>query len=1416
MAPDAYSHAGVGLPTGARRSLHWTRGGSTSLGPGSQRRARAATFMPVGLLAGDQMPWRRWWLPVGAQPALIDGLLPEPYRPYSRYLDPDYSQLAQSAHVKARVLLADGGMGKSTELRRELGRLRSAGEYAALIDLGALASTVDIRSSLYEAERAWRDAGSDGDLVLVLDAFDEPLIDVVNLNDVLSETLDRFDKDRLRVTVASRGSLWRESLHNQFVKWWGPEQVVDLELAPLTASDVIVAAASEDLDAEGFVNAIRTAGAGPLLARPITLRLMLAATREGRHPTNRREAYALGVRGLADESSERRRERGRTGASLEERLAAARRLATASLLSGRSSIVRRARAASRSASLALDEVAVNAGQLAALDDVFDSALLSGTSDARVWCHHSVAEYLCAQALAALPVSAAWSLLAAPGDPSTLRPQLEETAAWTALLQDDMFEQLLHRHLRVLVKGDVGARSPEDRKRVARAVVTSLGGESPLLERGARVPLDYPGVEDDLRPFLDTNQPQWRRREAIHWIASAHSRGFDRELVSIVKHVAGGSGDNDALALATYAAHALSGVLDQATIGDMRALAADRGVPSQVRAALVTSLFPTHLAAEDVAQLLPPDVRWEPGLGRTVIRAMQEAADANLVPVADALAWFSDAPEAAHPDERARRLASAAALAVIREGPATERWEAAVSVIKWLFGRSPSGLPVWSSSDLDDLGPERRRGLSRELLPGRAAGSIVVDLIRQGIVRAEDLHWWLDRLEEDAAGAGDGGLSAAAVVRALVGLVLAADDDDDVLATARERCASSSVLASHVGAELALDSIERFRQERVEEELERRAREADQARFRFSQQRLDEALSARDLSAALEELDLSPAPADRPPGPSGPTTAWTTADPSARQRTSRLAAEHLVADQFDLDQYDDVQRLGLAISVAAAGDEDLDEVPARNWSRWLPMMLQVSTWRGAETCLQRALAYDADGVVGVLDAILVEDTSGGLGVPQWAIDALPSDLLGRLAARAADLAAEPHVSPSALSVLLAVANAGSPAESGRVALRHVDARGSAPAADQPRRRAHPETEAWLRAVAAARALIANPGPHDALEGLLTAFRHDRAFAVETIRSLDPWQAHGAFRALSSDQLADLYLWAREAMPSESRATGVTRSDRAQELPEDLLALLAERGDGPAVAAMRRLSEATGNVYLRDSAERLAAKVAAGEAAPPSPRVVLEVLDDPARRAITSRAQLARVVLETLDALAADFAHDRGLRRRLWERQREGTRWKHVWVPSEETRVSQELKAELALRLRGRVAVVREVEIQPALGPDGADQPDLLTVALTTDSAALDLPLEVKGNYHADVVSALTTQLAERYLTGPVGNEGIYVVAYFSQEMWDPADKHRRSHAAQRSLEDLRKALAEAARAASVRGKTVHVRVIEVPLGHEGAT
>ncbi len=164
---------------------------------------KPSSVTPVGFLNGDPIAWRRWWLPAGEEPTLWQGLLPDPCEGNLRFLNRELVRLADSVDLRVRVLLADGGMGKSTELHSELDRLRAAGERAVLVDLGAYASTGEVKDAISEAARSWQDAGAPGDLVLALDGFDEPLFDIANLSDVLVDALGRLDARRLRVIVAS-------------------------------------------------------------------------------------------------------------------------------------------------------------------------------------------------------------------------------------------------------------------------------------------------------------------------------------------------------------------------------------------------------------------------------------------------------------------------------------------------------------------------------------------------------------------------------------------------------------------------------------------------------------------------------------------------------------------------------------------------------------------------------------------------------------------------------------------------------------------------------------------------------------------------------------------------------------------------------------------------------------------------------------------------------------------------------------------------------------------------------------------------------------------------------------------------------------------------------------------------------------
>lgn len=371
----------------------------------------------MGFLHGDAVVWRRWWLPEGKQPMLWDGLLRDPLVGSQGWLNRGLLGLADTAELRARVLLADGGFGKSHELQLEIARMRDAGEHVVPIDLGELTSAADVRDAIAHAARDWEQVAVSGDLILCLDAFDEPLVDVVNLVDVLRSSLEQLNRERLRLVVASRPALWSSTLASAFEAWWGPDEVARLHLQPLSDTDIAAAAASDAVDPGAFLDAVRRAGAWPLAARPFTLRLLLAAAVDGQVPARQLDAYRAGVKALVSENASRRLERRRTGTPLERRLAVAGRLATVGLLSGRTTIVRREHAAQRTNELALDEVTENAAELDALDDVWDSALLSGSGEDRRWCHHSVAEYLCAEELAALPVDTVWSLLAAPGDPA---------------------------------------------------------------------------------------------------------------------------------------------------------------------------------------------------------------------------------------------------------------------------------------------------------------------------------------------------------------------------------------------------------------------------------------------------------------------------------------------------------------------------------------------------------------------------------------------------------------------------------------------------------------------------------------------------------------------------------------------------------------------------------------------------------------------------------------------------------------------------------------------------------------------------------------------------------------------------------------------------------------------------------------
>lgn len=1367
----------------------------------------------MGFVAGERVPWKRWWFLPGAEVATHDGILLDPSDEYARYLNPAASRLADHDAHRAIVLLADGGMGKSFELEAEIERRQSTGQHVARLDLGEYVTVTEVQTAVREAVDVWKDTRAE-ELTFAFDSFDESLFDINNLNNVLRRELQRLDRSHLRVLIASRSSLWRGTLADAFVSWWG-DAVITLALGPLTEGDIRVAASTDVADVDVFIQAVNAAGAGPLAALPVTLRLLLRIFGTDDMPSRRVDAYRLGVGGLVTENAPRRQERRREGAALELRLGAAKRLAAATLLAGRPRILRRRRPLDTGHEVALDQVTTGEVSLDTLDDVFDSALLAGHGEARTWVHRSIEEYLCAEQLSELPLATAASLLSDPSDPSKLLPQLADTAGWFAAQSTETFEWVLEQDYAILMNADFRSRNQDERRFVGQELLARLADGEVATDRSAYDALGYEGFADDLKPFLAPTEPTWRRREAARIVADTGLRDLDDELVSLVEGVAAEQPDyNDEVQLAVWATIALRNCNEPVLLDRLRSVATDNRTPDLLRAELLGNLWPRHMSTAELQATVesaehdgPPD-----GLHERLAHILMAAVRSSAVRPADLLSWLTAWPEATlHGRDLDNLTAMAVRDIVTTFSAGTEQWREAVGFIRQRL-RSTGRLFDWSIEDVDRLGDERRRFIARDALMGRRDEVDISHFRRVGIIQAPDLAWWLielaRKLKSDSAAA----LSARAVVEHLAWVV----PDAEASATVDSAVAEYSVLKVAASEIFGREAVRRRVDARAAEESSRAEQAARSAPRTFSGDRLNDALAANDFITALLEMER-PAPADmRPGGATGRVASGSQVlDEEQTRRTSEATLSYLQQESLNLDDWDTIGYVIKALKfLLEQNTSTVESIPSTRWFQWLPKVLAAPDgYLVANTVLMRAASAEPEGTEQALIAQMRREAENNRVIIPHLIRNYQSR---KLSADAIELASTASVDPIALIGLLEVAETALPLEAASAALKHI--RGRIPLASEPTtedsspRKAQAITS-WQRAVNAATALTRMERLPTVWGDLLDEFRRDNGFALDVVRAVDRSSGSRPWHALSAAQLAEFYLWARDNMPPErSVEPGVpVRVDPAEELPGEIIRQLMQLADTDAAEALRGISNVTDDVWIRHAARTTGDRARAEQWHPQSPTAVMQIIDDPKRRSITTADQLAEVVLTVLDDLARGLKNDRALRAQLWHRQRQRNEWKG-YVPLTELELSDWLSREFKRQIGRRVAVFREVEIQPHLADTEADIPDLLAVSVTTAEKSVELPVEIKCNWHRDVRTAIKDQLGNRYLRGPHGTTGIYIVGCYSGNYWRDDDS-RQARARGRNYSSLLQDLNHQSQDLANRGITAHVYVLDLRLDED---
>jgi hypothetical protein len=162
--------------------------------------------------------------------------------------------------------------------------------------------------------------------------------------------------------------------------------------------------------------------------------------------------------------------------------------------------------------------------------------------------------------------------------------------------------------------------------------------------------------------------------------------------------------------------------------------------------------------------------------------------------------------------------------------------------------------------------------------------------------------------------------------------------------------------------------------------------------------------------------------------------------------------------------------------------------------------------------------------------------------------------------------------------------------------------------------------------------------------------------------------------------------------------------------------------------------------------------------------------------------------------------------------------HAGRPKSEDEMSDYLANELSRVLTTRGAIVnREVQVRRNRPSGIGERTDLLVDAVPVggpDTGRLSLPVEVKGAWNAELLTAMSEQLVDRYMTDTAAIHGIYIVAWPDLQSWTDTTDNRRT--AFSSLDRAAIELQLAEQAADLAQQGTHVHVVHLDVAYRRTT
>ncbi|RZO51842.1 MAG: HEAT repeat domain-containing protein [Sandaracinaceae bacterium] len=1309
--------------------------------------------------------------------------------------NPGVSKFEAIAHTPCLVLLGEPGIGKSTALA-DAHKATTGGAASFLFKLGEYKSEKRLEKKLFghTGLRAALDGGQP--TTLYLDALDECLVSDDVLADVIRDGLDELGTDGLTLRIACQTAFWNETLATNFQALWGAEDNVGVyEMLPLRWKDVFSAATSEGLDPETFANGVTTHGMGPLAARPLTLRLLLNVVRSsGEFPQSRRELFTKATRLLAQGARS-------DGLESEHLLCAARRLAGLSVLCGRSFIWHGPdlgevppEALNLSEVPPGEEPVEGSNQIQTGSGAMRRCLQTGMFTGRdensmTWAHRSFAEFMAAEflRLRSTPQTTVWNLLRHPADHTRIVPQLSEVAAWLSASDRQLFERIAATDPMVLLRADASELDDRQRSVLVAALLDRFERrEATDADLGLRAyygRLGHADLAAQLEPYIqDASGHVVVRRFSI----AVAERCGATDLVPALIAVCQDTSDNDHIR--SRAAHAVASIGDEAAREALRpALSGELGPDPQdeLRGAALRALWPDLLSAEDLfASLTPPGDQSFFGAYGSFIGKLGSSLQPGHLSVG--LKWLSEQPPsylASYSLSQIHEHILAAAFLSSAEHALSAPLAATLSARLQMHDKVevPKGTPT-----------ETRRSVLDLLLSDRSLDVFKVVYHCHGLLRTDDFDWLIARLN----GAGELEDRWLELVTRLI----------HSLAELPEAIRNAVVAAGRADLLQALEQREANTEKVREREAGQARRDEEQQRKRV--QTVETALAhlrdGKDEAWYYVFVSLAgQVGLPRPPG------EWTAEILEVVSQAEAVAAAAKYLATFD-DQRGSwlakenagysltvIAGRAAAVFIAHVDPTALGGISAQTWERWVGAVVHLPGDDGdAESAVLRAaIEKRADEVAKCSRlSIMDENRRSGSAVvlkrfsAAWCseVEEVILDLLRRRTLElnaAADCVRAVHLhNPVAAEGFLKQCVSSSPSGDDTYALLAV-------------------------------LLLLEYDAERHWDQVWSAVNSNAEFSNRVLDRLAERVWSGGFDAILSrvgpDRCADLYLFIESAFPPSVAAKRSRPGDPAS-LREGVLGHLSRRGTLDAVEALERLAREGKAEHIKWVLAEARRNALAREWSPVQPLTVLTLLGDSDLRVVETAEDLLGVVMESLSRLEAELQGETPASRDIWDE-----RANKKFRPLGENDFSDYVKRHLQRDVEARGVIVnREVEIWKRPGASGGKRTDIHVNAAGAGpggrSTKLTVIVEVKGCWHAELETAMETQLLQRYLKKTAVTCGVYLIGWFNCPEWNDPTDSREKKAPKSDLADARKQFDTQAAALSGDGFTIRAFVMDAKL------